>query len=46
MGIPALKFGLGGKKNAIRSEQIDIEEIYIGAQVYALAAAEICTWEK
>ncbi|HSE90930.1 MAG TPA: M20/M25/M40 family metallo-hydrolase, partial [Candidatus Binatia bacterium] len=46
MGIPALKFGLGGKKHAIRSEQIDIEEIYIGAQVYALAAAEICNWEK
>lgn len=46
MGIPALKFGLGGKKYAIRSEQIDIEEIYLGAQVYALAAAEICNWEK
>jgi acetylornithine deacetylase/succinyl-diaminopimelate desuccinylase-like protein len=46
MGIPAIKFGLGGKKHAIRSEQIDIEEIYIGAQVYALAAAEICNWEK
>ena len=46
MGIPALKFGLGGGKYAIRSEQIDIEDIYIGAQVYALAAAEICNWEK
>ncbi|MGH7825915.1 MAG: M20 family metallopeptidase [Candidatus Binatia bacterium] len=46
MGIPALKFGLGGKKHAIRSEQIDIEEIFVGAQVYALAAAEICNWEK
>jgi acetylornithine deacetylase/succinyl-diaminopimelate desuccinylase-like protein len=46
MGIPTLKFGLGGKKHAIRSEQIDIEEIYIGAQVYALAAAEICNWPK
>ena len=46
MGIPAIKFGLGGKKYAIRSEQIDIEEIHIGAQVYALAAAEICNWEK
>jgi acetylornithine deacetylase/succinyl-diaminopimelate desuccinylase-like protein len=46
MGIPAIKFGLGGKKYAIRSEQIDIEEIYIGAQVYALAAAEICNWEQ
>jgi acetylornithine deacetylase/succinyl-diaminopimelate desuccinylase-like protein len=46
MGIPALKFGLGGKKYAVRSEQIDIEEIYVGAQVYALAAAEICNWEK
>jgi acetylornithine deacetylase len=46
MGIPALKFGLGGKKYFIRSEQIDIDEIYVGAQVYALAAAEICDWEK
>lgn len=46
MGIPTLKFGLGGKKHAIRSEQIDIEEIYVGAQVYALAAAEICNWEQ
>jgi acetylornithine deacetylase/succinyl-diaminopimelate desuccinylase-like protein len=46
MGIPALKFGLGGKKYAIRSEQIDIEEIFVGAQVYALVAAEICSWEN
>lgn len=46
MGIPAMKFGLGGKKHGIRSEQIDIDEIYVGAQVYALAAAEICNWEK
>jgi acetylornithine deacetylase/succinyl-diaminopimelate desuccinylase-like protein len=46
MGIPAMKFGLGGKKHGIRSEQIDIEEIFVGAQVYALAAAEICNWEK
>lgn len=46
MGIPACKFGLGGKKYAVRSEQIEIEEIYRGAQVYALAALEICNWEK
>jgi len=46
MGIPALKFGLGGKKYLIRSEQIDVEEIYVGAQVYALTAAEICNWER
>jgi acetylornithine deacetylase/succinyl-diaminopimelate desuccinylase-like protein len=46
MGIPTLKFGLGGGKHAIRSEQIAIEEIYVAAQVYALAAAEICNWEK
>jgi acetylornithine deacetylase/succinyl-diaminopimelate desuccinylase-like protein len=44
MGIPACKFGLGGKKWAIRSEQVEIEEIFRGAQVYALAAAEICNW--
>ena len=31
MGNPTLRFGLGGKKYAIRSEQIDIEEIFISA---------------
>lgn len=46
MGIPACKFGLGGKKWAVRSEQVEIEEIFRGAQVYALAAVEICNWEK
>jgi acetylornithine deacetylase/succinyl-diaminopimelate desuccinylase-like protein len=46
MGIPACKFGLGGKKWGIRSEQIEIDEIFRGAQVYALAAAEICNWQK
>jgi acetylornithine deacetylase/succinyl-diaminopimelate desuccinylase-like protein len=44
MGIPACKFGLGGKKWAIRSEQVEIEEIFRGAQVYALAAEKICNW--
>lgn len=46
MGIPACKFGLGGRRYGIRSEQIEIEEIFRGAQVYALAALEICNWEK
>jgi acetylornithine deacetylase/succinyl-diaminopimelate desuccinylase-like protein len=46
MGIPTLKFGLGGGKYSIRSEQIDIEDIYVGAQVYARAAAEICNWQR
>ena len=46
MGIPACKFGLGGGKAGIRSEQIAVEEIYQGAQVYALSAVEICNWDK
>ncbi len=46
LGIPACKFGLGGGKWKIRSEQIDIENIFQAAQVYALAALEICNWEK
>jgi acetylornithine deacetylase/succinyl-diaminopimelate desuccinylase-like protein len=46
LGIPACKFGLGGGKYKIRSEQIDIENIFQAAQVYALAALEICNWEK
>jgi len=45
MGIPACKFGLGGKKWAIRSEQVEVEEIFRAAQVYALAALEICNRE-
>lgn len=46
LGIPACKFGLGGGKYKIRSEQIDIENVFQAAQVYALAALEICNWEK
>ena len=38
MGIPACKFGLGGGRWKFRSEQIDIEDIYQAAQVYACAA--------
>lgn len=46
MGIPACKFGLGGGRWKQRSEQIEIEDIYQAAQVYAAAALEICNWEK
>ena len=46
MGIPACKFGLGGGRWKQRSEQIDIEDIYQAAQVYACAALEICDWQK
>jgi acetylornithine deacetylase/succinyl-diaminopimelate desuccinylase-like protein len=46
LGIPACKFGLGGGKYKIRSEQIDIDNIFQAAQVYAVAALEICNWEK
>ena len=46
MGIPACKFGLGGGRWKQRSEQIDIEDIYQAAQVYACAALEICNWDK
>jgi acetylornithine deacetylase/succinyl-diaminopimelate desuccinylase-like protein len=46
MGIPACKFGLGGGRWKFRSEQIDIEDIYQAAQVYACAALEICNWDK
>jgi len=46
LGIPACKFGLGGGKYKIRSEQIDIDNIFQAAQVYALAALEICNWER
>jgi len=46
LGIPACKFGLAGGRWKFRSEQIDIENIFQAAQVYALAALEICNWEK
>jgi acetylornithine deacetylase/succinyl-diaminopimelate desuccinylase-like protein len=46
MGIPACKFGLGGGRWKFRSEQIDIEDIYQAAQIYACAALEICHWDK
>jgi acetylornithine deacetylase/succinyl-diaminopimelate desuccinylase-like protein len=46
MGIPACKFGLGGGRWKYRSEQIDIDDIYQAAQVYAVAALEICNWDK
>jgi acetylornithine deacetylase/succinyl-diaminopimelate desuccinylase-like protein len=46
MGIPACKFGLGGGRWKQRSEQIDIEDIFQAAQVYARAALEICNWDK
>ena len=46
LGIPACKFGLGGGRWKIRSEQIDIENIFQAAQVYALTALEICNWER
>ena len=46
MGIPTCKFGLGGGRWKQRSEQIDVEDIYQAAQVYACAALEICNWQK
>ena len=46
MGIPCCKFGPRGERWKTRSEQVEIEEIYRAAQVYALAAAEICNWQR
>ena len=46
MGIPACKFGLGGGRWKFRCEQIDIDDIYQAAQVYACAALEICNWPR
>lgn len=46
LGIPACKFGLGGGRWKYRSEQIDIEDIFQAAQVYAVAALEICNWNE
>lgn len=44
MGIPCVKFGPRGKR-WVRSEQVEIEEIYRAACVYALTALEICNRE-
>lgn len=46
MGIPACKFGPRGERWKMRSEQVEVEEIFRAAQVYALATAAICDWER
>ena len=46
MGIPCCKFGPRGDRWKTRSEQVEVEEIVRAAQVYALAAAEVCNWQK
>ncbi|MDX1486049.1 MAG: M20/M25/M40 family metallo-hydrolase [Alphaproteobacteria bacterium] len=46
MGIPACKFGPRGERWKMRSEQVEVEEIFRAAQVFALAAATICDWER
>jgi acetylornithine deacetylase/succinyl-diaminopimelate desuccinylase-like protein len=44
MGIPCVKFGPRGKR-AVRAEQVEIEEIYRAACVYAMTALRICSAE-
>ncbi len=46
MGIPACKFGPRGERWKMRSEQVEVEEIFRAAQVFALSAATICDWER
>jgi acetylornithine deacetylase/succinyl-diaminopimelate desuccinylase-like protein len=46
MGIPACKFGPRGERWKMRSEQVEVEEIFRASQVFALAAAAICDWER
>jgi acetylornithine deacetylase/succinyl-diaminopimelate desuccinylase-like protein len=46
MGIPACKFGPRGERWTMRSEQVEIEEIHRAAQVFALAAVDICNWPR
>jgi acetylornithine deacetylase/succinyl-diaminopimelate desuccinylase-like protein len=44
MGIPCVKFGPRGKR-AVRAEQVEIEEIYRAACVYAMTALQLCNAE-
>ena len=46
MGIPACKFGPRGERWKMRSEQVEVEEIFRAARVFALAAVTICNWER
>lgn len=45
MGIPCAKFGPRGSKYKGRCEQIEVDEIYRAAQVFAMTAADICDRE-
>jgi acetylornithine deacetylase/succinyl-diaminopimelate desuccinylase-like protein len=45
MGIPCCKFGPRGKRWAVRSEQVEVDEIVRAAKVYALTALDVCGWD-
>ncbi|MBI2755181.1 MAG: M20/M25/M40 family metallo-hydrolase [Chloroflexi bacterium] len=42
MGIPCVKLGPRGKRNYPRAEEIAVDSIVKAAQIYALAALDIC----
>jgi acetylornithine deacetylase/succinyl-diaminopimelate desuccinylase-like protein len=44
-GIPCCKFGPRGRRWAVRSEQVEVDEIVRAAKVYALTALDVCRWD-
>jgi acetylornithine deacetylase/succinyl-diaminopimelate desuccinylase-like protein len=46
LGIPAVKIGPRGKRVGPRTEELDIDQMVKAAQIYALAALDLCSRER
>ena len=46
LGIPAIKIGPHGRRISARNEEIEIDNIVKGAQIYALMALDICSRDR
>jgi len=46
MGIPAVKIGPRGKRIGPRAEELEIDQMFKAAEIYALVALDICNRER